>query len=136
MKNPICLDCRLGNRSPSHPFYGTQRFRLSPMNTHARRARFALVIALLLSLQTAFASAYDARPKLVVVITVDQLRADLLQRFKAKFTDGGFRMLMDRGAYFTDCNYNYVNLHTAPGHATLFTGTYTDGHNIIGNEWW
>ena len=105
------------------------------MNTHIRRALSAVLFAILF-LQLAAASAYDARPKLIVVITVDQLRADLLQRFKAKFTDGGFRLVMDRGAYFTDCHYNYVNLHTAPGHATLFTGAYTNGHNIIGNEWW
>jgi predicted AlkP superfamily pyrophosphatase or phosphodiesterase len=105
------------------------------MNSPARRVLRSLLFALI-AIQIAAASAYDAKPKLVVVITVDQLRADLLQRYKAKFTDGGFRLLMDRGAYFTDCNYNYVNLHTAPGHATLFTGTYTDGHNIIGNEWW
>jgi hypothetical protein len=100
-----------------------------------RRLSLAL-FALLLFVSTAFGSAYDARPKLIVVVTVDQLRADLLQRWKSKFTDGGFRLLMDRGAYFTDCNYEYVNLHTAPGHATLFTGAYTDSHNIIANEWW
>jgi predicted AlkP superfamily pyrophosphatase or phosphodiesterase len=100
-----------------------------------RRLPLAL-FALLLFVSTAFGSAYDARPKLIVVITVDQLRADLLQRWKSKFTDGGFRLLMDRGAYFTDCNYEYINLHTAPGHATLFTGAYTDSHNIIANEWW
>lgn len=105
------------------------------MHPSARRLPLAL-IALVLFVSNAFASAYDARPKLIVVVTVDQLRADLLQRWKSKFTVGGFRLLMDRGAYFTDCNYNYVNLHTAPGHATLFTGAYTDGHNIIGNEWW
>lgn len=105
------------------------------MTPHARRPLPWLFVVLLLA-SSAFSSAYDAHPKLIVVITVDQLRADLLQRHKAKFTDGGFRLLMDRGAYFTDCNYNYVNLHTAPGHATLFTGAYTDGHNIIGNEWW
>jgi predicted AlkP superfamily pyrophosphatase or phosphodiesterase len=105
------------------------------MTPHTRRSLPWLLVVLLLA-SSAFASAYDARPKLIVVITVDQLRADLLQRHKAKFTDGGFRLLLDRGAYFTDCYYDYVNLHTAPGHATLFTGAYSDGHNIIANEWW
>lgn len=105
------------------------------MTTPIRRSFHALVAVLVLA-AACCASAYDARPKLIVVITVDQLRADLLQRHKAKFTDGGFRLVMDRGAYFTDCYYDYVNLHTAPGHATLFTGAYTDSHGIIGNEWW
>ena len=43
---------------------------------------------------------------------------------------------MDHGANFTDCNYDYANTRTAPGHATLFTGAYTNGHGIAANEWW
>ena len=49
---------------------------------------------------------------------------------------GGFRTFLDRGANFSDCNYNYANTRTAPGHATLFTGAYSNGHGIIDNEWW
>ncbi len=45
-------------------------------------------------------------------------------------------MFLDRGAYFSDCNYDYANTRTAPGHATLFTGSYTSGHGIVANEWW
>ena len=45
-------------------------------------------------------------------------------------------MFLDRGAYFTDCNYDYANTRTAPGHSTLFTGSYTSGHGIVANEWW
>src|ERR1700729_1858536 len=43
---------------------------------------------------------------------------------------------MGRGGYFTDCKYDYANTRTAPGHATLFTGSYTSGHGIVANEWW
>ena len=82
------------------------------------------------------ASAYNARPKLVVVIVIDQFRADYLERYRDQFSEGGFRIFLDRGAYFTDCNYDYANTRTAPGHATLFTGTYTSGHGIMANEWW
>ncbi len=84
----------------------------------------------------AFASAYNARPKLIVVIVIDQFRGDYLERYRDQFGDGGFRLFIDRGAYFTDCNYDYANASTAPGHATLFTGSYTSGHGIIANEWW
>jgi predicted AlkP superfamily pyrophosphatase or phosphodiesterase len=84
----------------------------------------------------AFATAYNARPKLVVVIVVDQFRADYLERYRDQFGDGGFRLFLDRGAYFTDCNYDYANTRTAPGHATLFTGSYTSGNGIVANEWW
>src|SRR6202023_3442536 len=90
---------------------------------------------LLCSILSAFASAYNARPKLVVVIVIDQFRGDYLERYRDQFGDGGFRVFLDRGAYFTDCNYDYANTRTAPGHATLFTGSYTSGHGIVANEW-
>src|ERR1700693_3767588 len=95
-----------------------------------------VVLLLLGSLPPAFASAYNARPKLVVVIVIDQFRGDYLERYRDQFGDGGFRVFLDRGAYFTDCNYDYANTRTAPGHATLFTGSYTSGHGIVANEWW
>jgi predicted AlkP superfamily pyrophosphatase or phosphodiesterase len=102
-----------------------------------RILRLALVaLALLGLIQGAFASAYNARPKLVVVIVIDQFRGDYLERYRDQFSDGGFRLFLDRGAYFTDCNYDYANTSTAPGHATLFTGSYTSGHGIVANEWW
>jgi len=85
---------------------------------------------------SAFASAYNAHPKLVVVIVIDQFRGDYLERYHDQFGDGGFRLLLDHGAFFTDCNYDYANTRTAPGHATLFTGTYSSGHGILANEWW
>lgn len=84
----------------------------------------------------AFASAYNGHPKLVVVITIDQFRGDYLERYRDQFGDGGFRLFLDRGAYFPDCNYNYANTRTAPGHSTLFTGAYSNGHGIAANEWW
>ncbi len=82
------------------------------------------------------ASAYSAHPKLVVVIVIDQFRGDYLERYREQFGEGGFRLLLDHGADFTDCNYDYANTRTAPGHATLFTGAYSDGHGIAANEWW
>jgi predicted AlkP superfamily pyrophosphatase or phosphodiesterase len=101
-----------------------------------------LCVALLLSvlllsiIPAAFASAYDAHPKLVVIIVIDQFRGDYLERYRDQFGEGGFRLFLDHGANFADCNYDYANTRTAPGHATLLTGTYTSGHGIIANEWW
>lgn len=96
----------------------------------------SVALLLLVSIPTAFASAYNARPKLIVVIVIDQFRGDYLERYRDQFGDGGFRMFLDRGAYFTECNYDYANTRTAPGHATLFTGSYANGHGIVANEWW
>jgi predicted AlkP superfamily pyrophosphatase or phosphodiesterase len=100
-------------------------------------ARAALIFLLPLGCVSAsFASAYNAHPKLVVVIVIDQFRGDYLERYRDQFGDAGFRMLLDNGANFTDCNYDYANTRTAPGHATLFTGAYSNGHGIAANEWW
>ncbi len=112
--------------------------RFSPRSIAARRC-LPLLLATVLSLNstpTAFASAYNAHPKLVVVIIIDQFRGDYLERYRDQFGEGGFRLLLDHGANFTDCNYDYANTRTAPGHATLFSGAYTDGHGIVANEWW
>ncbi len=99
--------------------------------------RTSIVLALLLLLVPfGFSSAYDARPRLVVVVIVDQLRGDLLERFHDRFGANGFRMLMDRGAYFSNCTYDYADTRTGPGHATLLTGAYANGHGIMANRWW
>jgi predicted AlkP superfamily pyrophosphatase or phosphodiesterase len=82
------------------------------------------------------ASAYNAHPKLIVVIIIDQFRGDYLERYRDQFGDAGFRLLLDHGAYFSNCYYNYANTRTAPGHSTLFTGAYSNGHGIAANEWW
>jgi hypothetical protein len=100
---------------------------------------FSLAVAAALFLThipSAHASAYNAHPKLVVVIIIDQFRGDYLERYRTQFGEGGFRLLLDHGANFTDCNYDYANTRTAPGHATLFTGAYSNGHGIVANEWW
>lgn len=103
------------------------------------RRFFAFLVACLISfapLEQARASAYDGRPKLVVVLVIDQFRGDYLERYRADLKGRGFRLFTDKGAYFPDCYYEYGNLVTAAGHATLGTGAYTDGHGIGGNEWW
>ena len=95
-----------------------------------------LAILILASTPATFASAYNAHPKLVVVIIIDQFRGDYLERYRDQFGEGGFRLLLDHGANFTDCNYDYANTRTAPGHATLFSAAYSSGHGIVANEWW
>jgi Type I phosphodiesterase / nucleotide pyrophosphatase len=96
----------------------------------------AFLVVSVLSPAPGFSSAYNGHPKLVVVIVIDQFRGDYLERYRDQFGDSGFRILLDRGAYFPNCNYNYANTRTAPGHATLFTGAYSNGHGIADNEWW
>ena len=83
------------------------------------------------------ADAYHAKPKLVVVLVLDQFRGDYLDRYRDDFkTANGFNLFLKRGAYFTDCYYDYANTMTAPGHSTIGTGAYSDGHGISLNDWW
>jgi hypothetical protein len=83
------------------------------------------------------ADAYHATPKLVVVLVLDQFRGDYLDRYRDDFkTSNGFNLFLKRGAYFTDCYYDYANTMTAPGHSTIGTGAYTNGHGIPRNDWW
>ena len=110
------------------------------MRSSPRSANFFFFLALILAALTlavpASASAYNGHPKLIVVITIDQFRGDYLDRYRDEFGEGGFRIFLDHGAYFPNCNYNYANTRTAPGHSTLFTGAYSNGHGIADNEWW
>ena len=68
------------------------------------------------------ATAYEGHPKLVIILVLDQFRADYLERYRADFKGKGFKLLLDHGAVFPDCYYGYANTETAPGHSTIGTG--------------
>lgn len=70
------------------------------------------------------------RPALVVVVAVDQLRADLLTRYGTAFT-GGFRRLRDQGHWFTHTLVDHAITVSHPGHATLATGMHPSHHGIV-----
>ena len=76
------------------------------------------------------------RPKLVVGIVVDQMKMEYLYRYSDDYSDKGFKRLMDNGFTFYNMNYNYVPTYTAPGHASIYTGTTPAVHGIIGNDWY
>ncbi len=73
--------------------------------------------------------------KLVLQITVDQLRGDTMTRFGDRFVEGGFRYFLDNGIHYTDCHYDHANTETAPGHATVATGALPSAHGIVANDW-
>jgi predicted AlkP superfamily pyrophosphatase or phosphodiesterase len=74
-------------------------------------------------------------PRLVVQITVDQLRGDLPRRYADRFGEGGFRYLLEQGTWYTAAHYRHANTETAPGHATLGTGADPAVHGIVSNDW-
>ncbi len=75
------------------------------------------------------------RPRLVLLIAVDQFRQDYLERFGDLFGKNGFKRLMRDGAVWEQANYDHTPTYTAPGHATMMTGAYPAETGIIGNEW-
>ena len=76
------------------------------------------------------------KPKLVVGIVVDQMKTEYLYRFYDDFSNNGFKRLMNDGYTFHNMHYNYVPTYTAPGHASIYTGTTPAIHGIVGNDWY
>ncbi len=73
-------------------------------------------------------------PSLVVLIVVDQMRGDYLDRFRPVL-DGGLAWLLDNGVIYRDAHQNHAMTATAPGHATIGTGVEPSRSGIIGNYW-
>ncbi len=78
----------------------------------------------------------DGQPKLVVGITVDQMRYDYLNRYWNHYGDNGFKRLIRDGFNCRNLHYNYGPTFTGPGHASIFTGTTPRYHGIIANDWY
>ncbi len=78
----------------------------------------------------------NSTPRLVVGIVVDQMRYDYLERFKDKYSDGGFKRLMRDGFNCKNTHFNYIPTYTAVGHTSIYTGTTPSMHGIIGNDWY
>jgi predicted AlkP superfamily pyrophosphatase or phosphodiesterase len=74
-------------------------------------------------------------PKLLVVLVVDQMRADYIEQFGHHWTKG-LRRLLDNGATFPLAAYPYRSTVTCAGHATIATGSFPSGHGMIQNSWW
>lgn len=77
----------------------------------------------------------NSSPRLIVVIVVDQMRADYIERY-AENWKGGIRRLLDEGAVFTQAEYQYFSAATCPGHATIATGLNPSEHGLIANAWY
>lgn len=75
------------------------------------------------------------RPKLVVVVVVDQMRGDYVDRFRGQWS-GGLKRLVDEGAWFHEAAYPYAATETCVGHSTISTGALPATHGMIANEWW
>ena len=76
-----------------------------------------------------------AKPKLVVLLVVDQMRGDYVDKFLGQWT-GGLKRLVEEGAWFRDAAYPYAATETCVGHATISTGAFPATHGMVANAWW
>jgi predicted AlkP superfamily pyrophosphatase or phosphodiesterase len=98
----------------------TQHVALPPHEKHVKASRPA---------------AASMRPKLVVMIVVDQMRGDYVDKFKGQWT-GGLKRLVQEGAWYRDASYPYAATETCVGHATISTGALPASHGMVANAWW
>jgi predicted AlkP superfamily pyrophosphatase or phosphodiesterase len=130
----------MSSRKPSHrasqnrrPFYPS-----TPLTSALSSALLLLILAIPAAAQTAKAPAapkLPQRPKLVVLLVVDQMRGDYVDKFRSQWT-GGLKRLVDEGAWFRDAAYPYAATETCVGHATISTGAFPATHGMIANAWW
>jgi predicted AlkP superfamily pyrophosphatase or phosphodiesterase len=76
----------------------------------------------------------SSRPKLVLLVAIDQFRYDYFPRFRSEYT-GGLKLLLDRGANFVDAHLEHYPTVTAIGHSTMLTGATPAISGIVGNDW-
>lgn len=107
-----------------------------------KRLFIALIITFSLTLSTVETRAQrtprnntPAKPRLVLLIVVDQFRYDYLERYSDLFVPNGLKRLMNDGASWVNANYDHMPTYTAPGHATFMTGAYPAETGIVANEW-
>ena len=105
------------------------------MLCHRSHGLLILCAALAGLIAPAAASPPGKRPALVVQITFDQLRGDLLERYRPAFT-GGLRRVLKDGWWVRDGEAAHGITVSWPGHATLATGLYPSHHGLTANEWW
>ncbi|QWX84627.1 alkaline phosphatase family protein [Cellulophaga sp. HaHaR_3_176] len=76
------------------------------------------------------------KPKLVIGIVIDQMRAEYLYRFQDNYTEDGFKLLLKKGFNVKNTHYNYMPTITGPGHASIYSGTTPENHGIVSNNWY
>ena len=89
-----------------------------------------------LSFYTFWFAPVPKKPKLIVTIVVDQMRLDYFYRFLDQYGTDGFYRLLTQSAFTTETYYNYSPTYTAPGHASIYTGSIPQIHGIIANDWY
>ena len=99
------------------------------------RRFLAMLFGIALYLLPHFAAAADNSPALVLVIVVDGMPQEQLVKYRDLYGPGGFRLLLEDGAWFANAHHGHAATLTGPGHAAVLTGSYPYRNGIIANEW-
>ncbi len=75
-------------------------------------------------------------PKLIIQVVVEQMRYDIIHRYWDKFSNKGFKRLIDQGAFCSNAYYDYMYTESAPGYATIATGSNPSEHGIVSDNWY
>ncbi len=98
--------------------------------------KLSIFLLLTLSILPLSATIADGQlPKLVVQVTVDQLRGDMPTRYADRLGEGGFQYLVNNGTHYANANYHHANTETIVGHTSLATGALPSAHGMVANVW-
>ncbi len=107
------------------------------IKTRLLQAVFATCLLYLTFWPTARCATAAEKPRLIVVVSIDQFPHDYLRRFRHNFSrDGLFLELLDEGLVYANCHHGHAFTFTGPGHAALLTGAHPSTHGIIANDWY
>ncbi|MDR1882771.1 MAG: alkaline phosphatase family protein [Prevotella sp.] len=99
------------------------------------------MIRIITSLATVFAitsvqaqTSVRETPKLVIGITIDQLRGDYLELFQNNFSERGFKRLLNEGLVYQNIKFDFPYPDDASAIATIYTGATPFYHGIVGDK--
>lgn len=102
------------------------------MSLKTMKKNSILVLLVLVSLFTS--RSFSQTPKLIVVLSYDQMRGDYIERYRSILSKNGFLQIADGGSYYTDCHYTHASNVTCAGHAVLMTGCNPWKSGIVSND--
>jgi predicted AlkP superfamily pyrophosphatase or phosphodiesterase len=110
---------------------------MKPEHPHILAATAVIILTVICSFGSTLVHAQSGKnkPKLILQITVDQLRGDLPTRYYDRLGEGGLRYLWESGVVYRNAHHGHANTETIVGHSTLATGAHPSNHGMVGNIW-
>jgi hypothetical protein len=96
---------------------------------------FRLIKKKLKGAQTDGGPAGKAVPKLVLFMVIDGFPQDQFVKYYDQYTERGFKLLLDQGAWYGNNHYSHATTYTSVGHATLLSCAHPYKHGVVGNDW-